>query len=90
MGNTRYKFVKLEPGVHAGRHNHKSQNMEEWHYIISGNGWCVTYKEDGSIMDRMRLEAGGFSPRLDSNFPYHEFINDGDGVMLYLAIERYF
>ncbi|MCK4551063.1 MAG: hypothetical protein KAT91_03865 [Candidatus Aenigmarchaeota archaeon] len=90
IGSMKYKFVKLEPGIHAGKHNHKGQNMQEWHQIISGTGWCVIYNNDGSIKERIRLEPGKFSPMLDSDSPDHEFINDDKEPMIYLAIERFF
>ncbi|MCK5474883.1 MAG: hypothetical protein KAI53_05755 [Candidatus Aenigmarchaeota archaeon] len=87
--NMKYKFVKLEPGIHAGKHNHKDQNIQEWHQIISGIGWCVIYNDDGSIKEKIQLEPGKFSPMFDSDSLDHEFINDDKKPMIYLAIERF-
>lgn len=90
VANTKYKFIKLGPGVHAGKHNHKGQNMEEWHYVILGTGWCVIYNEDNSVKEKILLEPGKFSPKFNSKSKDHEFINDGKEPMIYLGIERYF
>jgi len=83
--NSTFRFVRFEPGTKGGRHNHKEENMEEWHYIISGTGWCIVY---GDKVEKTRLKPGMISPKFDSNSPDHEFIAD-DEPLLFLAISRH-
>lgn len=88
VGDIKCKFLKLNPGVHTTRHNHKNQNMEEWHYIISGSGHAFSYNKAEKVIEKTKLTAGQFAPKRDSSSPDHEIINDGKEPLIIMGIER--